>query len=507
MEEQVRELEAAAIKLKRTRNSLLNVSRLPPEVLGNIFRWNITIKDDFGGLEKGSYNFLLVCHHWFEIASRAPELWSSWGNNLQDWAKRHLRYPTAPLDLVLDGTRLPGGTLDDAMRNSLQDRAARDAIRRVHLMSQDPQLLSSIISPLTVKCEGIRSSSTVSISIWDESVDASLNLSDFFTCYRFSKLQHLALMDCPAKLCDLVISRTSVLTTLALGFTFLSSPPNTSQVLSILTSNPTLQKVKLSGCEYFNGGDGKPSFRVPLHHLREFEVSGDPQHVFGILHRLDPPRNMDNLTIGLENCMVPDISQTIGPYLRDYIQRRGEPQPELGVVLPPKGHDDIVFHVDDIGGTDIPTTGFARMKTFLVITLEFGDIPLEVPMEKLTLDLLTHVPREEVVYFRVYGKPVAMEDISAQFPNLKGLYLERTPLSAAFPELNLDTDREIFPSLQYALLDWVDVDGGDWSPLTTFLDRRGSSGNRLPSFSIIGPYYVLSEIPEILRGIVQELRV
>jgi len=46
-EEQTREHERAIIKLKRTRNSLLNISKLPPEVLGDIFRWNVVPCDDF----------------------------------------------------------------------------------------------------------------------------------------------------------------------------------------------------------------------------------------------------------------------------------------------------------------------------------------------------------------------------------------------------------------------------------------------------------------------------
>ena len=60
LEEQIREHEMATIKLKRTRNSLLNVSRLPPEVIGNIFLWDVTPKSDFGGLDKRSHSFLLV---------------------------------------------------------------------------------------------------------------------------------------------------------------------------------------------------------------------------------------------------------------------------------------------------------------------------------------------------------------------------------------------------------------------------------------------------------------
>jgi hypothetical protein len=73
LEKQIQEHERTIIQLKRARNSLLNVSTLlPPEVLGSIFRWNVIPDGDFGGLPAASYNFLLVCHHWFQVAFGHP---------------------------------------------------------------------------------------------------------------------------------------------------------------------------------------------------------------------------------------------------------------------------------------------------------------------------------------------------------------------------------------------------------------------------------------------------
>ena len=83
LEKRIGEGKGDKIKLKRERNSLLNIStRLPPEILGQIFTWNLVREGFFRGLREGSYNFLLVCHHWFEVASRTPELWNFWGNTL-----------------------------------------------------------------------------------------------------------------------------------------------------------------------------------------------------------------------------------------------------------------------------------------------------------------------------------------------------------------------------------------------------------------------------------------
>ena len=81
-------------------SSLLNIStRIPPEILGPVFCWNAIPKEVFGGLRKGSYNFLLVCHHWFEVARSTPELWNLWGNTLEQWSQRYQGSGSAPSTL------------------------------------------------------------------------------------------------------------------------------------------------------------------------------------------------------------------------------------------------------------------------------------------------------------------------------------------------------------------------------------------------------------------------
>ena len=114
-------------------------THLPPEILGRIFLLNVIRDGDFRGLMKGSYNFLLVCYHWYEVALRTPKLWSSWGNTVRDWSKRYTRCKSAPLDLVL--SKDSNHDFDDALHDALQDRAARDLIWRVHLKCVNPSIL------------------------------------------------------------------------------------------------------------------------------------------------------------------------------------------------------------------------------------------------------------------------------------------------------------------------------------------------------------------------------
>jgi len=158
LEKQINESEGhekTIIQLKRAGNSLLNVSTLLiPEVLGSIFCWNAIPDGKFGGMPKGSYNFLLVCHRWFEVESCTPELWSFWGNTILDLTHRHVRCRTVPLDLVLDGDG-GGHKLGDQLRDPLRDLAVHDAMRKVHL-SEDfggQATLDSVISSIVVEGE------------------------------------------------------------------------------------------------------------------------------------------------------------------------------------------------------------------------------------------------------------------------------------------------------------------------------------------------------------------
>ena len=493
LEEQIRVHETAILQLKRARNSLLNISKLPPEVLGNIFRWNVTLKGDFDGLEERSHNFLLVCHHWSEVASCTPELWSFWGDTPRDWVRLHHRSGTAPLDLVLN-VEWDDGSFDVTLLDVLRDRAGRDTIRRIHLKTADSELLNSIIPSLINDSGFLRPSSVVSFILQNES-GLPIDVSNFFSRYYFPRLQHLELFDCTIPLWDLMASQIVTLTSLDFDLSPHETAPTTSQVISILASNPTLRRVSLSVYGVPGDGGNLPP-RVSLRNLKELKLAGGTQDVFGFLDRLDHPRRMDLLDMTLDPCAVDDVSHLVGPYLRDYLRHRGGSQSGLGLSHGLPYDDSVIFRVGDVGGIDFSAPEPARMDPFMVITIELGQQDFMDVSKNAALDLIAHTPREDIIYLHSYGDPVAMGDVSTQLPNLRGLHFEGIPLYAAFPKSNLNGGGEIFPSLQYALLDPVVVNDGDWSPLTTFLDRRASSGDRLHTLVLVGPY----QIDQVMRG-------
>ena len=128
-------------------------------------------------------------------------------------------------------------------------------------------------------------------------------------------------------------------------------------------------------------------------------------------------------------------------------------------------------------------------------------------IEKGALDLIAYIPRDEVVCFRSWGEPAAIEDMFAQFPNIRTLHSVSILLPAIFPEPNLDGNERIPTSLQHIHLDLPVVDGGDWSPLTTFLARRASSENRLDSLTLDRSPRMSLTVEERIRSMVQEFRI
>ena len=271
------------------------------------------------------------------------------------------------------------------MCDVLRDRAKRDTIRRIHLRHEDSGLLSSIISQSTVTCDGIRSNSVASFILcsWD---NAPVDVSSFFALCSFPKLQQLNLKNCTISSRDLTTSRTTVLTTISLDFTNTLPALPTSQLLSIFASSPALRKVKFSGCVGPSDGDGRSS-PVQLRHLKKLQSDGDLQHVFGLLDRLDNPRNMDLLSLTLGNYGVADVSRIIGPYLRDHIQRREKSPGGLFLFLSPFGY--LALRVGDADRTN-PSTQAGLYTHSLVYIGMVPNPQYHEDREKAALDPITH---------------------------------------------------------------------------------------------------------------------
>ena len=499
LEKRIEEGKGDITKLKRARNSLLNVSaRVPPEILGEIFAWSLVRKGDFDGLRKGSYNFLLVCHHWFEVASRTPELWSFWGNTLRDWNKRH-HHARAPLDLVLDGGRCgPDATFDESLRDVVRGHVMQDTIRQVHLTtSGDGPALAPIILSLTPDHdEGVQNDNIESI-VWRNWGTPLVDVSNFFARSRLSNLRLLELSGNFRILSwDYLTPRTTLLTSLLLEVP-LSPTPITSQLFSILASNPNIRKLWLTDPALPNDADG-PTFQVPLHHLKSLSLIGAFHRVFGLLRQLVLPEGLDNIYLTVYKSTVEDISQTLGPYMRDYFQRNPRFQDRLHITSS-SSPDSISFAVDVV----CTHTTAPVQNPFVALTVCLDAPPLQDVLEQLFIDFAALVPQKHVVSLSTDLGDNLPEVLFSTMPNIEMLHLLNVKLSKGFLQPKLDGPRantKLLPSLRSLCLEDVTLVDRDWSHLTRYLTHQTSDG-QIISLEVIG--YFPNMRPEVVNEIAE----
>jgi len=502
LEKQIEEGTGDLIQLKRTRNSLLNISiRAPPEILGAIFSWNAIPEGgflDFGGLQRGAYNFLLVCHHWFEVASHTPELWSFWGNTLRQWSRRHRCSETAPVDLVLrvyysvDLRASFNGPLRDAIR----DRAARGTVRSVHLQNADKTLLASILSLLIPDGEDIRSSSLESISL------RYADVSDLFSRCRFPKLWRLHLSNgIEISSWDYLSLHTTALTTLHLTIGEFSRGPTTHQLLSILASNPRLQDLTLSGYAIPRDNGNGSALHVQLRHLKRLSLIGPFHPVFQLLRRLIHPERVD-IVLSVSSCTVGDTLGTLGPYLQDYLQRDGRFRDGLGIVVYPLTYS-ISVQVSAISSTKGPT----QKATFATVIAAFGNGLSSPTIDKLCVDLVAYTPREQVLYLKGNLSMDVMRETVPAMPKIQELHLTGSFLSDGFlqpdPAGSL-AGTKLLPSLRRLHLEDTTVDDDDWSPLLSYLSHQTSGGQAISLRLSGGPTHICENVEIGIEGLVQE---
>jgi len=206
--------------------------------------------------------------------------------------------------------------------------------------------MTTIISSLTPEDEGIRHSRIESIDLSD------VDVSGFFTRYRFLKLRDLYLSGSfKISTWDHLISHTMALANLSLNFasvTSLSTIPTTSEILSLLASNPNIRSLTLQ-CLTINDDGGKGfTSSVPLCHLEWLTLTGEFRHVFPILCRLELPERVDNTKLESHDCTLREIAEAAGPYIWDYPQRDARFRDRQGVfVTTAPGY--IFLHASDIG--------------------------------------------------------------------------------------------------------------------------------------------------------------
>ena len=502
----IRTLDEQIIKLKRSRNSLLDISTcVPPEILGRIFAWSIAREPSrshsskhFDGLRKGSYNFLLVCHHWFEVASHTPELWRFWGNTLLDWKKRHHRSGASPIDLVLNGWECdPNIRFDGTLHSAIRGRVIQNTIRQIHLRSGDNDTLTPVISSLTPDNEEDGQNENIESIVWHNTRLPSVDVSNFFARSRLSKLYLLELTgNFWISSWDRLASGTTLLTALTLQInTSTPSPtPTTSQLFSILASNPNLQRLALSGA-FPSDTDGSAP-KVSLPNLNLLSLRGEFVPLLGLLRRLILPPRLDRMELTASDTTEEDISKTLGPYMRDYFRRDARFQDRLHI-----------FSSASPGSFWISVDTLRSHTTVPVHAVAVSLYPraLDAP-DQFLIGLFALVPGDLVASFHFYSDMKLPEKVFSMMPNIETLHLTYVKLTEGFLQPNPDGPRanmKLLPSLRALCLEDVNLDNDDWGHLVTYLVHQ-TSDNQIISLEVNGDYPRMDpEVVDEIEGLVK----
>jgi len=517
LEKRIEEGKGDIIKLKRARNSLLNIFvRVPPEILGHIFVWSLgrarnhTLCSDlhFDRPPKGPYNFLLVCHHWFEVASCTPELWNFWGNTLQDWAKQYRHSGAIPLDLVLDGysARHPGVVLDGPLRDALRECVTQDKIRQIHIRGHHDNLdLASILSSLIPDGEGIQEKRIESIIFQLAVKETTTELSKFFARVHLPKLRYLDISgNLQISSWDHLTSQTTCLTALSLQLILPSPALTTCQLFSLLALNPNLRELTLHRAAIPDDIDG-PVFRLPLHHLESIFLVGELRLVLRLLHRLELPAALDSMTLEVNSSTIEDVLQTLGPYMRDHFRRDIRFQGRLWITTSSLyGHVGISVSP---AGDRLDQIHWPEQKPPLAEFVVYPTGPLPDPiMEELLLDWMAFTPREHVVCFKAEDRG-KIPELFVAMPNIEMLWLCDAIFSEGFlqpapggPHANT----KLLPSLRSLKLEDVVLEDGNWDHLTTYLAHQ-TSDDQVLSLQVTGDIPLIPpEVADEIRGLVEE---
>jgi hypothetical protein len=332
-----------------------------------------------------------------------------------------------------------------------------------------------------------------------------VDVSNLFARYRFPKLHNLDLL-CRFEISswEHLKSTTTTLINLSLDFNNTipsSAVPTTSQILSLLASNPNLRSLTLITLSTDNDcGDGS-RLQVPLRHLERVSLVGTFRSVFPILHRLEFPERMDRGEITIDDCTPQEVLAVIGPYIRDYLQRDARFRDRLGMYVSSTSYG-ISFHASAVGVDRLPQD----CPPYAKFMAKFSQLGTYDAAKKLCFDVLTLLPQEGIVSFGT--GPSVTEEVAVTMPNLEVLCLLQPVVSDGFllPNPNgPNADKKLLPSLRKLYLEDARAKGDNWDPLVTYLAHQTSGGQTI-SLKIFGRgVHICPEVIKRIEDLVQVL--
>ena len=301
---------------------------LVPEILGYIFWWSVVCGvNPIGRIARNTFNFLLVCRHWFDVATSTPSLWAFWGTSLRECLAFHRYSGAVPLYLNLADVNTNRDIRDAS--SVLQDPSVRRRIRHLHVHTS-PKALASILSYMSTPQQSSIRSQIQSLMLtvggqWiTERPQESPDVTNFLNAHSLPELHSLHLHGCNLRW-ESLIPQTSKLTRLFIHFRDNSRNPTTLQLTTLFTRNCALEEINLSLEIITTPEDSLPasSISVFLPHLRRLAVYGNVAGHAQLLNLLTFSNELEyvNTDLFLDG-IVTDVAAALTPFLPNLFFKR-----------------------------------------------------------------------------------------------------------------------------------------------------------------------------------------
>ncbi|KAF9651665.1 hypothetical protein BDM02DRAFT_679645 [Thelephora ganbajun] len=314
---------------KTTHNFHLPVFRVPPEVLEAIFLRLLQViraSSPHGTAEPGSFNFLFVCRHWYEVAINAQNLWCYWDSKTERWSTFLDRSKRAPLHLrffsnvAQDWGKKPAEAAAEMFQSlEVQSRFIDVDFHGARLFVDMYLGLSKNWSrpeyPSPLKSFRLRTADGHIVSRGMS--HTPIVVPSHYWLKLFPELDELELRDCRCDW-DAPIFFTSSLRRLAIVCRDPFSNPKMLQIESMIYHNRALDHLELSaptGCQ------PSQTLSPSLPFLRTLGVSGMLPDAIKLLQYLNSPRTLERLDLVLITDVFGELDFG-GPFLRGFHAQR-----------------------------------------------------------------------------------------------------------------------------------------------------------------------------------------
>ena len=478
LQKQIDSYAVATGKLRSAQNSHVAISRLPVELLSEVFLCIVEsgIDNDGTYFAAGTFIFLQVCKHWNEVAVNFPRLWI-WRTpgTVGAWPLFSTRSKDAPLSL----------TWRSQISIAVKDIFTGPAIRKIHRLDfsgtsgQLTRLLEALDS------SALSNSSSIRLRTSPGKYDKQPDYLVRFLPSSFLKLLELDIDFLPDPVSPILT--TSNLTLLKLHAPNNDNPHILSQFLQTLQLHPNLQELDLRDGGIPTSESPGPLVLPVLPRLADLRLRGHKRLVVPCLDLISMSSPLHNIVIYVEDADSINDSALTGimkKILGAYYGCPDHPRTADSLTISSDRYDhDLIFDTESRPTSSRPTSnlklhfsaagGNRVAKTFPLFPLkqvrEFTAVELCLPVE-LCRRILQKL--ERLLHLRLDNLKVR--------PMLDALRLDDRGVCRGKPSrLHRIADkcigklsRPLVPSLQSLTLSHLYIDNGVEWELSNILAKR-----------------------------------